>query len=96
MVSPEALDTLIAASLQSRRDKLVRAIRNQRIRTRFGFACSASIALLSLAAIFFAHDNEAATILAIMACLTFGFAYFVGKASQKKLADSLRRFDKPK
>jgi hypothetical protein len=65
--TPEALDTLIAASLQSRRDKLVRAARNQSIRTRFGYGCSGCIALLALAAIFLAHDPEAAAILAMMA-----------------------------
>jgi CDP-diglyceride synthetase len=90
---PEALDALIAASLQSRRDKLVRAARNQRIRTRFAYGCSGSIVLLTLAAIFLAHDSEAAAFLAVFACITSSFAYFAGKATQKKLADSLRQID---
>jgi hypothetical protein len=85
------MDALIAASLQTRRAKLLRAARNQRIRTRFAYGCSGCIALLALAAIFLAHDNEAAVTLSIMAILTFSFAYFVGRANQKKLAESLRQ-----
>jgi hypothetical protein len=89
--APDVLDAFIAANLRSRRAKLVRASRNQRIRTRFAYGCSACIALLALTADFLAHDPKAAVLLAIIACLTFGFAYVAGRAGQKKLADSLQQ-----
>lgn len=89
--TPDTLDAFIAANLRSRRAKLMRAARSQRIRTRFAYGCSACIALLALTADFLAHDPKAALLLAIIACLTFGFAYFVGQASQKKLANSLQQ-----
>jgi hypothetical protein len=44
-----------------------------------------------LTADFLAHDPKAAVLLAIIACLTFGFAYVAGRAGQKKLADSLQQ-----
>jgi hypothetical protein len=87
----DMLDAFIAVKLRSRREKLVRAAHNQRIRTRFAYGCSACIALLALTADFLAHDPKAAWLLAIIACLTFGFAYVVGQASQKKLAHSLQQ-----
>jgi hypothetical protein len=89
--APDILDAFIAANLRSRRAKLVRAARNQRIRTRFAYGCSAGVALLALTAKFLAHDPKAAVLLAVIACLTFGFAYVAGQASQKKLADSLQQ-----
>jgi hypothetical protein len=91
--TPEALDALIAASHQSQRDRLLRAARSQRIRTRLAYCCSGCVALLALTALFFAHDNEAAATLSLIACGTCGFTYFAGKAIQKKLADSLRHLD---
>lgn len=89
--TPDIMNALIAASLQTRRAKLLRAARNQRIRTRFGYGCSGCIALMAWAAIFLAHDRQAAVTLSLMAFVTFSFAYFVGRASQKKLAESLRQ-----
>jgi len=89
--TPEALDALIAASRQSRHQRLVKSVRNQRIRTRVGYGCSGCIVLLALAAIFLAHDPEAAAVLAMMACVTFSFAYFVGRSVERKLADALRK-----
>jgi hypothetical protein len=89
--TPDMLDAFIAAHLRSRREKLVRAARNQRIRTRFAYGGSACIALLALTAGFLARDPKTAVLLAIFACLTFGFAHVVGQASQKKLADSLQQ-----
>jgi len=91
MATPDIMNALIAASLQTRRAKLLRAARNQRIRTRFGYGCSGCIALMALAAILLAHDPHAAVILSLMAFVTCSFAYFAGRASQKKLADSLRQ-----
>jgi hypothetical protein len=92
--TPDIMDALIAASLQTRRAKLLRVVRNQRIRTRFVYGCSGCIALLALAAVFLAHDNEAAVIISLMAIVTFTFAYFASRARQKKLADSLRQMDR--
>ena len=89
--TPDMMNALIAASLQTRRTKLLRAARNQRIRTRFGYGCSGCIALMALAAIFLAHDRQAAVTLSLTAFVTFSFAHFVGRANQKKLADSLRQ-----
>ncbi len=89
--APDMMNALIAASLQTRRKKLLRAARNQRIRTRFGYGCSGCIALMALAAIFLAHDRQAAVTLSLIAFVTFSFAYFVGRAIQKKLAESLRQ-----
>ena len=91
--TPQALDAAIAASRQARREKLVRAVRNRRIRTRMAFAISVSIAIFALTAFFLAHDPEAAAILAMMACVTFGVTYTAGKTGQKKAADSLREMD---
>ena len=93
IATPEALDDLIAASLQTRRDKLVRAARNQRIRTRFAYGCSGCIVLLALAALFLARDPDAGAILTTMALVTLTFAYLAGRVNQKKLADSLREMD---
>jgi hypothetical protein len=89
--TPDIMSALIEASLRSRRGKLVRAIRNQEIRTRFGYGCSGCIALLALAAVFLAHDSQAAVILSLMAFITFSFAYFAGRASHKKLTGQLRQ-----
>ena len=53
----EALDALIAASQQSRREALMRSARRQRIATRVAFGGSACVALLALTAYFFAGDR---------------------------------------
>jgi hypothetical protein len=57
--TPQALDAAIAASRHARREKLVRAVRNQRIRTQVAFVLSAGVAIFSLVAFFFADDREA-------------------------------------
>jgi len=85
--TPEALDALIAASLQSRREALMRSARRQRIATRVAFSCSGCITLLALAAFFLARDPDAGAILTTMALVTLTFAYLAGKANQKKLAE---------
>jgi hypothetical protein len=93
--TPQALDAAIAASRHARREKLVRAVRNQRIRTRVAFGLSGCIALFALVAFFFAGDHEAAAIIAMMACVTFGVTYAAGKTGRKKAIDSLREMDQP-
>jgi putative Mn2+ efflux pump MntP len=89
--TPDILDAFIAANLRSRRAKLVRAAKNQRMRTRFVCGCSVCVAASALTAKFMAHDAKAAVVLGMIACLTFCFAYIVGKAGQKKLTDSLQQ-----
>lgn len=88
----EALEAATQVSLNVRHERLMRAVRNQRIRTGVVFGLAACTALFSLAA-FVAGDREAAAVIALMACLTFGVACVVGKAGRKKAADSLREMD---
>jgi uncharacterized membrane protein YadS len=91
--TPQALDVAIAANLQARREKLVRTIRNQRLRTGVGFGLCGCMALFALATFFLADDHEAATIIAIMTCVLAGFTYVAGKAGRKKEVDSLRELN---
>jgi 1,4-dihydroxy-2-naphthoate octaprenyltransferase len=90
---PHALDAAIAASRHARRERLVRAVRNQRIRARVAYGLSACVAILALLAFFFADDHEAAVIIAMFACVTVGVAYAAGKAGHKKAVDALREMD---
>ena len=91
--TPQALDAAIAAHRQARREKLLRSVRNQGIRTRVALALTGCMALLALAACFIAHDREAAATLAIITCVTFGVTYAAGTAGRKKAIDSLREMD---
>jgi hypothetical protein len=93
--TPQALDAAIAASRHAHREKLLRAVRNQRIRTRVAFGLSGCVAMFALVAFFLANDHEAGVILAMIACVCFGFTYTAGKAGRKKAADSLREIDRP-
>jgi hypothetical protein len=95
MPSPliQALDAAIAASLQTRREKLVRTIRNQRLRTGVGFSLCGCMVLGALAAFFVAHDIEASAVIAMMTCVLAGFTYVAGKAGRKKAVDSLREMN---
>ena len=90
---PQALDLAIATSRLARREKLVRAVRNQRIRTQVALGLSGCVALFALVAFFFVGDREAAVVIAAIACLTFGMAYFGGKAGMNKAVESLREVD---
>jgi uncharacterized membrane protein YadS len=91
--TPKALDAAIAASLRARCEKLVRTIRNQRLRTGVGFGLCGCLAIFALAAFFLANDPEAATIIAMMTCVLAGFTYVAGKAGRKKAVDSLREMN---
>jgi hypothetical protein len=93
--TPQALDAAIAASLQSRREKLLRSVRSQRILTRVAFGLSGCAALCALAA-FLVGDPKAAAFSAMMTCVTFSFTYIAGKAGRKKAVDSLREMDQSK
>jgi hypothetical protein len=91
--TPQALDAAIAAGRRARREKLVRFARNQRIRTQVAFGLTGCIAIFALIAFFFAGDHEAAAVLSLIACVTFGVVYAAGKTGQKKAVDLLREMD---
>jgi hypothetical protein len=88
--NPDILDALIAASLKSRVEKLVRAARRQRILSRVALGAAALI-FLGVPAALFAGDRRAAITVAIIACITFSFTYLAGKAGRKKALESLRQ-----
>jgi hypothetical protein len=48
--TPQDIDAALAQSVQAGRERLVRRIRNQRIRTRVAFALSGCIGIFALAA----------------------------------------------
>jgi hypothetical protein len=91
---PQALDAAIAASRQARRERLLRAVRNQRIRTRVAFALTACMAPFALTAFFVAHDPAAAETIAVMTCVNFAITYSAGRTGQKKAVDALRELDR--
>ena len=86
----DILDALIAASLKSRVEKLVRSARRQRILSRVSLG-GAALIFLGVPAALFAGDRRAAVIIAIIACVTLSFTYLIAKASRKKALDSLRQ-----
>ena len=91
--TPQALDEAIAASRQSRREKVVRAIRNQRIRTQVAFALAACIFLSALVAFFVARDSRAAMLLFVIATITSFTTAAAGNAGRKKSLNSLQEMD---
>jgi hypothetical protein len=91
--TPDALDAAIESARQTRRRRLLRATRNQKIRTRVALGFAACTSLFALAA-FVYGDREAATVIALLACLTFGSTYVAGKAGRRKVADSVRELDR--
>jgi hypothetical protein len=93
--TPDALDATIAASLQTRREKLVRGVRNQRIRMRIALGLSGCIALFALAA-YLIGDYAAARYCAGMGCVVFAFSYIAGMVARKKAVEALRDTDRPK
>jgi hypothetical protein len=94
--TPDIMDALIAASLQSRRQRLLRNARRQRIATRVGFGGSACVALLALAAYFFAGDRDAAVLCASIAFVTFITPFVAWKAGRKMTDNLLGQLDKLK
>jgi hypothetical protein len=92
--TPDILDALIAASLQSRREKLQRRVQNQRIRMLIALGLSGCVALFALAA-YLIHDHAAARSLAMTAYLVFGFTCVTGLAARKRAVDALRDADQP-
>jgi hypothetical protein len=90
--SPQDFDAALAASLHSRRERLVRAVRNQRIRTRIALGLSGCIVLFALAA-YLIGDYAAARFCAMTACIVFAFSYFGGAAARRQAIDALRELD---
>lgn len=91
---PDMLDVAIAAGQQARREKLVRRLRNQRIRTYIALGLSACVALLAVAA-YLIHDHAAARSLGVTAYLVFTFTCITGLAARKRAADALGEADRP-
>ena len=89
---PNALDAAIAASLQSRREKLQRRVRNQRIRMLIALGLSGCVALFALAA-YLIGDHAAARFCAMTAYLVFAFTCITGLAARKRAVDALRDAD---
>jgi hypothetical protein len=90
----EGWDAATKAYLQSRRDKLLRAARRQRILSRAAVGLSGLIAL-GLPAALYAGDRSAARSIAVIFCIVFSFTYIAGKAGRKKALDALQTMDQP-
>jgi hypothetical protein len=88
--TPDILDALIAASLKSRVESLVRAARRQRILSRVALGGTALVVLGVPAALLAGHQL-AASIIAVIASVTLGFTYLAAKAGRKKALESLRQ-----
>jgi hypothetical protein len=89
----QALDEAIAACRQSRREKLLRATRNQRIRTPVALALAGCVFLLAFVAFFVARDLEAANILFLIGIVTSFTTAIAGSAARKKSLSLLRETD---
>jgi hypothetical protein len=90
----DVLDTLTAASIPSRREKLVRRVRNQKTRLLIALGLSGCVALFALAA-YRIGDHAAARSLAMIAYLVFTFTCITGLAARKRALDALREADQP-
>jgi hypothetical protein len=91
--TPQALDSAIAACRHAHSGKVVRAVRNQRIRTWIALGMSGCVAIGALFAFFVLGDHEAGVISSLIACMTFGFTFLAEAGGQKKGVDSLREMD---
>jgi hypothetical protein len=89
---PDALDAAIAASLQARRAKLLRGVRNQRIQMRISLGLSGCAALFALTA-YLVGDYAAARFCAMTAFVVFALTFIAGAATRKKAVDALRAMD---
>jgi O-antigen/teichoic acid export membrane protein len=89
---PEEFAVATAASLQARREKLLRRARNQTIRMLIALGLSGCVALFALAA-YLIHDYAAARSSAMTACIVFAFTCITGLAARKRAVDALREAD---
>jgi hypothetical protein len=92
---PEAFVTATTVSLQARREKLMRRLRNQRILIRIVLGLSGCEALFALAA-YLNGEYPVARFCAITGFIVFAFAYIAGRAARKKAVNALREVDQPK
>jgi hypothetical protein len=90
----DLLDAATAASLQARREKLHRRVRNQKIPLLIALVLSGCVALFALAANLIS-DHAAARSLAMTAYLVFGFTCITGLAARIRALDALREADQP-
>jgi hypothetical protein len=87
--TPNALDEVVAASVQAQREKLMRRVRIQRILMRIVFGLSTCEALFALAA-YLSGDYAAARFCALTSCVVFAFAYSAQISARKRALDALR------
>jgi hypothetical protein len=92
---PDQFVVATAASLQARREKLVRRVRNQRIRMLIALGLSGCVALSAFVA-YLIGDYAAARGCAMTAFIVFAFTCIAGAAARKKAVDALRATDQPK
>jgi hypothetical protein len=90
----DLLDAATAASLQARREKLHRRVRNQEIPLLIALGLSGCVALFALAA-YLIGDHAAARSLATTAYLVLGFTCITGLAARKRAIDALREANEP-
>jgi hypothetical protein len=91
--TPQAPDAALAVILQSRREKLLRRVRNQRIGMRIALGLSGCVALFALVA-YLIGDYAAARGSAMTACVVFAFTCSSGAAARKKAVDALGEMDR--
>jgi hypothetical protein len=89
---PHEFVAATAAGLQPKREKLMRRMRNQRIRVRVILWLSGCEALFALAA-YLNGDYAAARFCAVTVCIVFAFAHIVDAAVRKKAADEVPGMD---
>jgi hypothetical protein len=87
--SPEALDTAIAAAVQTRREKLLHIAGGKGIRIRVAYACTAFVALCAVAALL-AGDRLAATMLTLEACILVGVVSIATQAARRNARRELQ------
>jgi hypothetical protein len=88
--TPQALDAAIEASVQSRRESLLRAARGEGM--RLAEVLAGLVALLAIAEFFV--EPKRAGYAAFIACLSIGSVYVSRKARQKKAIRELREMEK--
>jgi hypothetical protein len=94
IATPQALDAAIAASRQSHRERLVRAVRNQRIRTWVACGLTGCIVLFAFLAVFVAHDLEAARALSVIAAITVFIVATASNAGRRRALNALKEIDR--
>jgi hypothetical protein len=93
IATPQALDAAIVASRQIHRERLVRAVRNQRIRTWVACWMTGCIVFFAFLAFFVAHDLEAARVLSVIAVITGFIVAIAGSAGRKRALNALKEID---